>query len=126
MEKYLKERLEKYDVERDMNGRAGGDYGHRLADMLVEENEIENAPRRINKKVNPLEKTIRILKETNPDLVNFGNGIEFDRILRKIAKTGYEIKNSYGIQIKDFSRLDGPQKRELYLSLKRQILPKEE
>ncbi len=97
--------------------------GHAKADYLIRKyGSIENVPKLINKeegKANPLEKTLEILKETHPDLVNFGNGRVFERILKRIVKTGYIIKNGYGIPIKDFSKIDGPQKRNIYISLKK-------
>jgi hypothetical protein len=101
------------------------DYtGHTRADYLIKKfGSIENAPklRKRGEKPNPLEKTLEILKNSNPDLINFGNGKEFERILNKIIKTGYVIKNSYNFPIKDFSRLDGPQKRNIYISLKKEF-----
>ncbi len=113
----------RYNQDKDPSGA----IGLSLADnVILKYDSIENAPKLINKKTSPLEKTIEILKTTPVDLVNFGTGYVFERILNKIAKTGYIIENAEGVQIENFSRLDGPQKREIYLSLKRKLITNNE
>ncbi|MEK6833592.1 MAG: hypothetical protein AABY32_06115 [Nanoarchaeota archaeon] len=106
---------DEYDPDKDYGGHSRAEY------IIKKYGSIENAPKLINKKASPLEKTLEILKTTSVDLVNFGNGYVFERVLKKIAKTGYVIKNSYGIPIEDFSRIDGPKKREIYINIMREF-----
>jgi hypothetical protein len=108
---------DEYDPDKDYGGHSRAEY------LIRKHGSIENAPKLIKEgeKVKSLEKAVEILKGSHPDLINFGNGKEFERILKKIAKTGYIIKNSYDIPIKDFSIIDGPKKREMYLSLKKEL-----
>jgi hypothetical protein len=114
------EKDEEYNIKRD-----NLDFGHAGADYLIDKyGSIENIPKSVganNEKLNPLEKTIDILKSTPVDLINFGNGKAFERVLKRVAKTGYVIKNSYGIPVNDFSIIDPPKNREIYISLMKEL-----
>ncbi|MCX6750821.1 MAG: hypothetical protein NTZ83_05165, partial [Candidatus Pacearchaeota archaeon] len=106
---------DKYNPDKDYSGPSRADY------LIRKHGSIENAPKLINKKANPLEKTLDILKNTPVDLINFGNGQVFNRVFKEIVKTGYVIKNSYGIPINDFSIIDAPKKRDIYISLMKEF-----
>jgi len=104
----LKEYLH-YNPENDPNGA----YGISLTDWAIERyGSIENAPKliKINKEKNSLEKTLEILNKTHPkNLIHFGNGKVFDNLFEKLKKAGVDIK--------DYSRMDGTQKWNYYISL---------
>ncbi|MFH1503122.1 MAG: hypothetical protein ABIE36_00490 [Candidatus Diapherotrites archaeon] len=91
--------------------------GHAKADYLIKrDGSIENVPKLIkkDKKDNALEEAVKILSNTNPKaLVNFRGGKVFDGIFRKLKKAGYDVK--------DTSRMDGPQKWGYYLYLMKEF-----
>jgi len=111
--KTLEENYLEYKPEEDPNGSQGME----LADQVIGKyGSIENMLKVIkkDKKANSLEKALEILSQTNPkDIINFGNGRTFNGIFRKLKKAGYEVK--------DYSRMDGPQKWGYYISLMKEF-----
>ena len=85
MKDYLKERLRKYDVERDVNGRAGGDYGHNLADMILAEQEMESF-----EKEAVFEKFALLLEQTK------NKGLYPDNVFEHLEEKGKLLQKIFG------------------------------
>jgi len=97
MRKSIEYACNQYDSERDISGRAGGNYGHYLADQIIFEKEIETLG-----KENELEGIIGFIKladgmEINPDDL-FSNRDVKERLIRKYI--GYTSLNFSGQKYK--------------------------
>jgi soluble P-type ATPase len=83
MKKKTEKKYNEYDPERDILGRAGGDYGHRLADTLIFEKEVETL-----EKENELEKMTLFVKKAdelnlNPDK-QFNDRFDKEKLIREL------------------------------------------
>jgi hypothetical protein len=98
--KYIKKLCKGYDAERDVSGRAGGSYGHNLADMIIEQKEIEKYEKSIE-----LEKMAVFLKRSNDIGLNheriFDNREDKEKLIKDY---GYSNLSYQG----QFYNKDGP------------------
>jgi hypothetical protein len=95
MTNYTEGVSEEYDSERDILGRAGGAYGHFLADGVLFSREIESL-----EKENELEKKAKFIKivdgmNINPDCI-FKNRTEKEELIRKYRERYRMKKNVQG------------------------------
>jgi hypothetical protein len=92
MVNYTEEASEKYDSERDILGRAGGAYGHFLADGILFNKEVEAL-----EKENELEKKAKFIQmvdgmNINPDSI-FKDRIEKEKLVREYRERNRVKKN---------------------------------
>lgn len=93
MDKHTEEACGKYDSERDISGRAGGSYGHYLADVLMFDKEVE-----LLEKESELEKKLEFVKRVdslgiNPDDL-FSHRMEKEKLIQEYK--GYTRLNVSG------------------------------
>lgn len=99
----LKEIVKQYDAEKDIAGRAGGNYGHYLADRILEQREIESHFEEIE-----YENDIKFINEIkrlniSPDNIFIERDIK-EKLIRDYK--GYKRLNTFGQKYKNKEKGD--------------------